>query len=494
MTANHVNFSAVQPSKGHDLLKIAAYNYSSKACGYDFGRKAGEYVGGCVLLPEGAPENMNDINTLWPAALAAEWRRDGVPARGVVVSLPDGLPPERALAVVKEAASFLVDQGLAVQVDVHNARRADRSGGMNLHAHLLVSTRPLRPEGFGPKLPDRMWREGRGRPMRQRWQESINSALINNGFPGLSVDFSKQTPLRGRRPDGTRMALLPEQNISRFAWQQFKKTGHNSQVDALLLARKQRAELKAAIDEMRAAQREVRAAEQDLHEAQHALDIRPWPNNAGRARKDAYLKRLLSGKYSGNDFPSDVIQDIQKVDLGQGDSPTTLHLSGGRRISDHGDHISLHGTQSPRDSARVIAGLVIANGWKSGIEIDGPPRVRQAVAVYLAECQPPIQVKNLSINDKIQVASEVEKRAALLPRAASESIQKVNKSLQDKGNSKGLEALSHIKRAVDGGDRATMRAAVGGDWAAAYKAAAAYEEARDHHLSPSPSVMQYRPK
>ena len=108
-----------------------------------------------VLLPEGAPERFAQAGELWNAAEAAERRKDAQVAREIVLALPANaeVTTEDRIAMARSfAEEHFVSKGLAVQLDVHAPHGAEaESERANWHAHLLITTRRLEPDGFNPK-------------------------------------------------------------------------------------------------------------------------------------------------------------------------------------------------------------------------------------------------------------------------------------------------------------------------------------------------------
>ncbi len=100
-----------------------------------------------VLLPEGADEKFRDPELLWNEAQAMEKRKDSQEARELLLALPTdvGLTLDDWKALTEEFVNEnFVSKGLAVQVDIHMAHK----GEINVHAHILISTRRLEGERF----------------------------------------------------------------------------------------------------------------------------------------------------------------------------------------------------------------------------------------------------------------------------------------------------------------------------------------------------------
>jgi len=142
----------IKRSDGGNVCRSAAYNARSDVyCErtgerFFFAHRDG-HLHHEVLLPEGADERFGDIGILWNAAQAAEKRKDSQEAREILLALPSnpglGLEDWRDMATAFCRAQF-VDKGVAVQLDIHGAHE----GEVNVHAHILVSTRRLEGGAF----------------------------------------------------------------------------------------------------------------------------------------------------------------------------------------------------------------------------------------------------------------------------------------------------------------------------------------------------------
>ena len=100
-----------------------------------------------VLLPDGASERFLDITTLWNTAQSMERRKDSQEAREVLLALPTdpGLGPDDWRALAEEfARENFVSKGVAVQLDIH----PPHDGEVNVHAHLLITTRRIIGDAF----------------------------------------------------------------------------------------------------------------------------------------------------------------------------------------------------------------------------------------------------------------------------------------------------------------------------------------------------------
>ncbi len=98
----------------------------------------------------------------------------------IEVSLPRELTPDqqRALVVGYVQRTFAA-QGMVADIGLHEGHHPDQP---NPHAHILLTTRPLTAEGFGPK--NRDWnRRDQLVAWRQGWAAAVNQALAQAGHP-----------------------------------------------------------------------------------------------------------------------------------------------------------------------------------------------------------------------------------------------------------------------------------------------------------------------
>jgi len=170
----------IQRSEGRSAVAAAAYRAGDRlvderlAMEFDFAAKAGVECTE-VLAPEGAPAAYLDRQTLWNAAEKAELRKDGVPAREILLALPHELDFDQRRDLVRAfVAEHLTGQGMVADVAMH--RPGVEGDQRNFHAHILVTTRRLTPEGFGPK--DMAWRSPQQlRAWREGWANIQNEHL-----------------------------------------------------------------------------------------------------------------------------------------------------------------------------------------------------------------------------------------------------------------------------------------------------------------------------
>lgn len=184
MAIYHLSAKIVGRSSGRSSVAAAAYRSASRlhddrtGQDHDYTRKGG-VVHSEILAPSNAPEWMSDRAALWNAVEQVEKRRDAQLAREIEVALPRELDRNTRTSMVRQfIQKEFVDAGMIADLSVHEERARD--GGEQPHAHIMLTTRELMGEGFGPK--NRDWNAtDRLEGWRERWAEHVNAELELKG-------------------------------------------------------------------------------------------------------------------------------------------------------------------------------------------------------------------------------------------------------------------------------------------------------------------------
>jgi len=191
----HLSVKTISRSAGRSATAAAAYRAGVKITDertgeiHDYTRKGG-VESAELVLPAGAPEWAADRAALWNAAEQAETRKNSTVAREFEIALPDELTPAERHRLAHDLAHEIVERhGCAADVAIH-APGAD-GDHRNHHAHILLSTRRLGPEGFtektrelddqksGPQLVTE-WRERFARLQNERLRQAGIAARVDH--------------------------------------------------------------------------------------------------------------------------------------------------------------------------------------------------------------------------------------------------------------------------------------------------------------------------
>lgn len=147
MAIYHCSVKIIGRSKGKSVIAAAAYRAGEKLYDretgliHDFTRKGG-VVHREILLPDHAPEEYLDRQTLWESVTKVEKKSNAQFAREVEVALPVEFSRELQLAVIREyVQTNFVSEGMCADIAIH-----DKKNG-NPHAHILLTTRPMKADG-----------------------------------------------------------------------------------------------------------------------------------------------------------------------------------------------------------------------------------------------------------------------------------------------------------------------------------------------------------
>jgi Ti-type conjugative transfer relaxase TraA len=188
-----LHVKTVSRSAGRSVVAAAAYrageNIADDRLGvvWDFTGKYG-VLHSEISAPAGAPEWARDRAELWNAAERAEdkstrWQT-ATTGRDIILALPHELSDEQRIEAVREFAAGLVYRySVAVDFAIHAPDR--HSDDRNYHAHVLMTTRRIGPDGFGAKtreLDSFTTGPREIEAIRQHWERIGNQALRRAGL------------------------------------------------------------------------------------------------------------------------------------------------------------------------------------------------------------------------------------------------------------------------------------------------------------------------
>lgn len=132
-----------------------------------------------IIVPENAPEWMNDREKLWNKIEQVEKRKDAQLAKEIILTLPRNLTTEQHKEVVREfVTENLTSRGLVADYAIHSPEASD--GDRNPHAHIMFTLRGVEGDGFGKKQTgyqgDGLDSKHRLHEFRQSYETILNQA------------------------------------------------------------------------------------------------------------------------------------------------------------------------------------------------------------------------------------------------------------------------------------------------------------------------------
>jgi ATP-dependent exoDNAse (exonuclease V) alpha subunit len=125
---------------------------------YDFTKKQ-SIIHSEIILPDHAPIEFYDRQTLWNAVEKSEKQSNARTAREIVVTLPNELTAEQNVSLVRDyVRENFINKGMCADFSVHaghiNLRKGEKYPfeGLtvqqeNPHAHILLTVRPINTDG-----------------------------------------------------------------------------------------------------------------------------------------------------------------------------------------------------------------------------------------------------------------------------------------------------------------------------------------------------------
>jgi len=129
-----------------------------------------------IMLPENAPQEFKDRQTLWNAVEKSEKRCDAQTARDIDVAFPVEVNRREQINIMREyIQENFVDKGMIADFAIHD------KGDGNPHAHIMLTTRNVNNRGFGNK--NRDWNSKEYlQSWRENWAEICNDKLQQKGL------------------------------------------------------------------------------------------------------------------------------------------------------------------------------------------------------------------------------------------------------------------------------------------------------------------------
>jgi ATP-dependent exoDNAse (exonuclease V) alpha subunit len=198
MAIFHLDIKPVARSRGRTATAAAAYRAGERirdertGALYNHSKREDVlhkeiFIPSRLDRPDAGMEWARDRSTLWNTAEKAEQKSNSRVAREYLVALPPELSAEQRVSLARTFSREIADRyNVAVDLAIHAPR--PEGDPRNFHAHLLATTREVKPEGMGPKTGLDMEGGVRSelglppsrqefRTLRARWAELTNEAL-----------------------------------------------------------------------------------------------------------------------------------------------------------------------------------------------------------------------------------------------------------------------------------------------------------------------------
>jgi len=194
MAIYHLSVKTVSRSAGRSATAAAAYRAGVKITDgrtgeiHDYTRKGG-VQSATLIVPAEAAAWANDREVIWNAAEQAEKRKNSTVAREFEIALPSELSPaERQRLAVDFAHELVARHGCAADVAIHAPGK--EGDNRNHHAHILLTTRRLTPDGMGEKTRE-LDDQKTGKELVTQWRErfaTLQNERLREAGHAVQVD------------------------------------------------------------------------------------------------------------------------------------------------------------------------------------------------------------------------------------------------------------------------------------------------------------------
>lgn len=147
MPCSYYNISILKRAEGSSAVASAAYQSGDRLFEertnhqVSYENKEGVLYTE-ILLPENAPEEFHDRNTLWNSVEQTEKQYNSQLARKIIAALPKEIPLEDQIRLVEDyCQKNFSDKGMCVDLAIHD------TGDGNPHVHIMLTLRALDENG-----------------------------------------------------------------------------------------------------------------------------------------------------------------------------------------------------------------------------------------------------------------------------------------------------------------------------------------------------------
>jgi hypothetical protein len=227
----HLSVHTISKLKGDSVLAMAAYRHAelfrtdtnsvTHAAAYqraqelgndgkvfDYRRKIGVAWTG-IMAPAHTPKELLDAQTLWNTVERIESRKNARLAREMIIALPHQVDLDIHIAMLRAFINtHLTSGGMIADVAIHRPPVEHGGDPRNWHAHVLLTDRPITPEGFAATK-DRMWNAKENLLLwRKAWADTHNATMEHLGLPHRISHLSLEAQRQDALAQGNTIAIL----------------------------------------------------------------------------------------------------------------------------------------------------------------------------------------------------------------------------------------------------------------------------------------------
>lgn len=180
MAIYHFSAKVISRGKGQSAIASASYRSGEKLKDERTGEmkfyRRDVQPDSMILAPSHSPEWVKDRQKLWNEVENAEKRVNSQLARDVEISLPRELSHAQQKELIQNyAQEQFVNKRMVADISIH------RDNESNPHAHIMLTTREISPEGFTNK--NRDWNDRQQlEQWREQWSVSANKTMEREGI------------------------------------------------------------------------------------------------------------------------------------------------------------------------------------------------------------------------------------------------------------------------------------------------------------------------
>ncbi|ANG95790.1 hypothetical protein A8A54_04390 [Brucella pseudogrignonensis] len=359
----HAQAKVFQRSKGRSAVAAAAYRSGSKLHDrrvdqtFDYTGK-GHIITSFIVAPTNAPAWAFDREELWNRTEQAERKSNATVAREWEISIPRDIPVNEWEAFTRQAVAPWVDAGSIADIAIHAP--LDQYGGVNVHVHVLLTTRKLDPAtetGFSQKKNDdlRKLHESGGKDgaegkfgdalksERERLANVMNDFLERAGSPRRVSHLTNAARYEGAPEIPDPEPTMGEQRVS-------------------TARRMKRRDLINDVAQHRA----IRATKQALNQLEEEImsdypKMQSEKNGVRPKHQQDYKQRLMSQRLPGVDVRSDDLYMIDVKDPRQ----TRIQMRDGGWVEVENRKVTIYG---PHGMADKLGAAIISADHADHIE------------------------------------------------------------------------------------------------------------------------------